>query len=62
VLLNPYLTFNGQCEEAFTLYAQVLGGKIAAMIPHACTPAAKGVPPTGRTRSSMPGWLWAIGC
>ena len=23
-LLNPYLHFNGQCEEAFTFYAEVL--------------------------------------
>ena len=22
-LLNPYLHFNGQCEEAFTFYAEV---------------------------------------
>ena len=27
-LLNPYLHFNGQCEEAFTFYAEVLGGEI----------------------------------
>lgn len=24
--LNPYLHFNGSCEEAFQLYAKVLGG------------------------------------
>jgi PhnB protein len=33
-LLNPYLHFNGQCEEAFNFYAKVLGGEIIAMIPH----------------------------
>lgn len=27
--INPYLTFNGQCEAAFKFYEQVLGGKIA---------------------------------
>lgn len=43
--LNPYLTFNGQCEEAFKFYAQHLGGKIEAMIPHGGTPAAEHVPP-----------------
>jgi len=26
--LNPYLTFDGQCEAAFKFYEQVLGGKI----------------------------------
>lgn len=26
--LQPYLNFNGQCDEAFRLYQQVLGGTI----------------------------------
>ena len=26
--INPYLTFNGQCEEAFKFYERVLAGKI----------------------------------
>src|SRR5437870_1181226 len=26
--LNAYLSFNGQCEEAFSLYEACLGGKI----------------------------------
>lgn len=43
--LNPYLTFSGQCEAAFRFYAEVLGGTIEAMIPHAGTPAADHVPP-----------------
>jgi PhnB protein len=43
--LNAYLVFNGQCEEAFKLYEQVLGGKILAMFTHAGTPAADQVPP-----------------
>lgn len=43
--LNPYLLFNGQCEEAFKFYERVLGGKIEAMMPHAGTPAAKHAPP-----------------
>src|SRR5262245_30018937 len=42
--LNPYLTFSGDCEAAFKFYAQCLGGKIEAMIPHAGTPAAEHVP------------------
>ncbi len=42
--LNPYLTFNGQCEAAFKFYERCLGGKIMAMIPHAGTPAEQHVP------------------
>jgi len=43
--LNPYLFFSGRCEEAFKFYAQCLGGKIEAMIPHAGTPAEQHSPP-----------------
>jgi hypothetical protein len=30
--LNPYLYFNGQCEEAFRFYEKCLGGKITFMM------------------------------
>jgi PhnB protein len=50
MLLNPYLTFNGQCEAAFKFYEKVLGGKIAAMMPHEGTPAAEHVPPEWRKK------------
>ena len=30
--LNPYLTFDGQCEDAFRLYESVLGGKIGYLM------------------------------
>ena len=43
--VNPYLNFNGNCKEAFTLYQQVLGGTIEAMFTHGGTPAAEHVPP-----------------
>jgi PhnB protein len=43
-MLNPYLTFNGNCKEAFQYYEQCLGGKIIAMMPHAGTPAEQHVP------------------
>ena len=46
----PYLSFDGQCEEAFKFYEQVLGGKIVAMIPHAGTPAEAHVPPEWKDR------------
>jgi PhnB protein len=30
--LNPYLYFDGQCEEAFRFYEKCLGGKITFMM------------------------------
>jgi len=42
--LDTYLMFDGQCEEAFKFYAEVLGGKIDAMIPFEGSPAASSVP------------------
>jgi len=42
--VNPYLFFEGNCSEAFQLYAKVLGGTIEAMMPHAGTPAEQHVP------------------
>jgi PhnB protein len=48
--INPYLEFNGECEAAFKVYAQVLGGKIEAMIPHEGTPAAEHVPADWRNK------------
>jgi PhnB protein len=37
---NPYLTFNGNCEQAFKVYEKVLGGKILAMMKFSETPAS----------------------
>jgi PhnB protein len=48
--LNPYLLFDGNCEEAFRFYEKVLGGKIEAMVPHGDTPAADGVAPEWRNK------------
>jgi PhnB protein len=48
--LNPYLTFNGQCEAAFKFYEQCLGGKIVAMVAHAGTPAEEHVPAEWRNK------------
>jgi PhnB protein len=42
--MNPYLMFDGQCEEAFKFYEKLLGGKIVAMMPHEGTPAENSVP------------------
>ena len=36
--ISTYLTFDGQAREAFTVYQQVLGGTIEAMMPFAESP------------------------
>ena len=46
--IQPYLSFNGQCEAAFKYYAECLGGRIEAMFPFADTPAAEHVPSDSR--------------
>ncbi len=48
--LNPYLFFSGQCEAAFKFYAQVLGGKIDALLTHEGTPAENHVPAEWRSK------------
>ena len=47
---NPYLTFDGNCEEAFGAYAKILGGKIVAMIPYEGSPAADETPAQWRKK------------
>lgn len=37
--LNPYLSFNGDCETAFKFYEKHLGGKILAIMKYADSPA-----------------------
>jgi PhnB protein len=48
--LNPYLTFNGQCEAAFKFYEKVLGGKIEAMMTFGSSPMAEQTPPEWRNK------------
>ena len=43
--LNPYLTFNGQCESALKFYEKCLGGKILMMMTYGDSPMAKQMPP-----------------
>jgi PhnB protein len=45
VQLKPYLTFNGQCEEAFRFYEKCLGAKISFLMTYADAPAADQIPP-----------------
>jgi PhnB protein len=46
--LNPYLTFDGKCKEAFKFYEKVLGGKILAMMTHADMPSDRPSAPDNR--------------
>ena len=48
--VNPYIFFHGQCEEAFNVYARILGGTIEAMMKHEGTPAEGHVPPEWRDK------------
>ena len=48
--LNPYLLFDGKCEEAFNSYQKILGGEIVAMIPHEGTPVEESVPQEWRKK------------
>jgi PhnB protein len=43
--INPYLSFNGDCETAFKFYEQCLGGKIDAMLTYRNSPIAEETPP-----------------
>jgi len=48
--LSPYLLFNGDCEEAFKFYAEVLGGKIDGIMKNAGSPAEEHVPAEWRDK------------
>jgi PhnB protein len=50
VFVNPYLNFNGNCEEAFRYYEKALGGTIEAMMPHEGTEAKQHVPAEWRKK------------
>ena len=43
--LSPYLIFNGNCEAAFRLYEQLLGGRIELMMRNGESPMANETPP-----------------
>ena len=50
MLMNPYLNFDGTCEEALTFYAKVLSGEILVMLKGKDTPMADKMPPEGLER------------
>jgi PhnB protein len=43
--MNPYLSFNGTCEAAFTAYARVLGAKPGPLFRYGGSPMADAAPP-----------------
>ena len=42
--MTPYLSFNGQCEEALRFYERCLGAQVGAVFRYEGTPLAKQVP------------------
>lgn len=42
--VNPYLSFNGECEAAFKVYEQVFGGQLGKLFRYTGTPLAYQVP------------------
>src|SRR6267378_5400702 len=42
--INPYLSFNGQCEAAFKFYQRCFDGQLGAIFRYAGTPMADEVP------------------
>lgn len=47
---TPYLSFDGDCADAFRFYADVLGGEVMALIAHGDTPMAEQFPPEWHAR------------
>jgi len=45
VKINPYLSFNGQCEAALKFYARCFGGKVVYSVKYSESPMATQVPP-----------------
>jgi PhnB protein len=42
--VHPYLSFKGDCEAAFNLYARCLGGKVGELFRYAGSPMANEAP------------------
>ncbi|MBC7577420.1 VOC family protein [Tardiphaga sp.] len=43
--VNPYIHYNGNCEEAFNFYVQAIGAKIDVLMHVEGSPAAEHMPP-----------------
>lgn len=42
--ISPYLSFKGDCEEAFTFYQQCFGDRMGTIFRYAGSPMAGAVP------------------
>ena len=51
------LDFDGECREAFTAYARILGGTIRAMMSHRDAPEMGGPVPEDRMDRILHAWL-----
>jgi PhnB protein len=51
--VDPYLTFNGNCEEAFRFYEKALGGKIEMLMTYDQAPPEGGPKPPGFEKKVM---------
>ncbi|WPC04894.1 VOC family protein [Pseudomonas benzenivorans] len=56
--INPYLTFDGDCEAAFGFYAQCLGGTLQALLRFGETPAGAEVPADCRDKVMHACLMW----
>lgn len=56
---NPHLSFNGDCEVAFELYAKVLGGKIVASLTYGDSPMAGQTPASFHVELPLQETFWA---
>jgi PhnB protein len=48
--VNPYLFFDGNCEEALKYYQKALGAQIEAMMPYGDGPAEMPIPADWKTK------------
>ncbi|GAC1299825.1 MAG: VOC family protein [Vulcanimicrobiaceae bacterium] len=48
--LEPYLSFDGNCEEALAFYAKIFGGETTTLMRFEGTPMADAMPPEERSR------------
>ena len=48
--INPYLSFNGNCAEAFAFYEKALGGKITMKMTYGESPMAAQTKPEDKSR------------
>lgn len=48
--VNPYLNFDGRCEEAFKFYEQCLGGKVECILRYSETPMAEQISPEWKNK------------